>query len=82
MRNVSIKRKSQGRPIEFNLDGTLKDVEIHVVNLNYYGWEKVIKYYIYPLLYFNLHIQYLSIKKAIQILPHQHFLIAELFQDI
>lgn len=71
MRNVSIKRKSQGRPIEFNLDGTLKDVEIHVVNLNYYGWEKVIKYYIYPLFNVKLHTEYFLIKWTMQIVA-QH----------
>ncbi|XP_054718557.1 glutamate receptor ionotropic, NMDA 2B-like [Uloborus diversus] len=41
MRDVSIKHKTLGRPIEFNLDGTLKDVEIYVMNLNYFSWERI-----------------------------------------
>ena len=45
LRNVSIKQtKYQNKPdIEFNPDGTLKFVELDIVNLNHMGnWEKVI----------------------------------------
>nr|XP_042903924.1 glutamate receptor ionotropic, NMDA 2B-like [Parasteatoda tepidariorum] len=41
MRDVNIQYRIQGRPISFNLDGTLKDVEIHVMNLNQNGWERI-----------------------------------------
>lgn len=45
LRNVSIKQtRYQNKPnIEFNTDGTLKFVELDIVNLNNMGnWEKVI----------------------------------------
>ncbi|KAG8193265.1 hypothetical protein JTE90_027009 [Oedothorax gibbosus] len=41
MRNVRIPAKAHSRPISFNLDGTLKDVEIHVVNLKQDHWEQI-----------------------------------------
>ncbi|GIY41549.1 glutamate receptor ionotropic, NMDA 2B [Caerostris darwini] len=41
MRGVSISAKPPSRPIAFNLDGTLKDVEIHVMNLKQDRWEQV-----------------------------------------
>lgn len=42
LRNVSVKTKSGKPNIEFNPDGTLKFVELDVVNLKKDGvWEKV-----------------------------------------
>ncbi|GFR11728.1 glutamate receptor ionotropic, NMDA 2B, partial [Trichonephila clavata] len=40
MRSVAISAKPPSRPISFNLDGTLKDVEIHVMNLKHDHWEQ------------------------------------------
>nr|XP_015917244.1 glutamate receptor ionotropic, NMDA 2B isoform X1 [Parasteatoda tepidariorum]XP_042910482.1 glutamate receptor ionotropic, NMDA 2B isoform X1 [Parasteatoda tepidariorum] len=42
LRNVSIKEKGGKADLEFNLDGTLKYVELEVMNLNNMGfWEKI-----------------------------------------
>ncbi|GFQ70517.1 glutamate receptor ionotropic, NMDA 2B [Trichonephila clavata] len=41
MRSVAISAKPPSRPISFNLDGTLKDVEIHVMNLKHDHWEQI-----------------------------------------
>ncbi|XP_055944926.1 glutamate receptor ionotropic, NMDA 2B-like [Argiope bruennichi] len=41
MRGVTISAKPPSRPIAFNLDGTLKDVEIHVMNLKFDRWEQI-----------------------------------------
>lgn len=45
LRSVKIKNKSLKSGLEFNVDGTLKFVELDVVNLNEDRmWEKVSKY--------------------------------------
>ncbi|GFS95347.1 glutamate receptor ionotropic, NMDA 2B [Nephila pilipes] len=41
LRGVTINAKPPSRPIAFNLDGTLRDVEIHVMNLKHDRWEQI-----------------------------------------
>jgi hypothetical protein len=58
---VSLKSKYSRTNIEFNLDGTLKFVELDIMNLNNIGlWEKVIKRLIWNNKLFDLFINILN----------------------